>query len=630
MLPGAGDRCRRAAAAVPAAAAAALMLIATAVSARDLPGIEVRDLHYGEVLFHFYQQDDFTALTHLLAARYAGRVSHHDQESELLLGGLYLAYGQHRQAGEIFQRLLDESADPAVRDRAWFYLGKVRYQRARFAAAESALRRVGDALPQRLAAEHRLLLAQSLMGQARYDEAAQLLSDWQGPADWTAYAGLNLGVAFVRDGRLAAGAEQLDRVGRLRSRNAELRNLRDKANLALGYAYLQAGQPAAAREVLSRVRLDGAFSNKALLGAGWADALNADYRQALVPWLALRDRDLLDSAVQESLLAIPYAFGRLGAHGSAAEHYLAAIAAFDAEIQRLDTAVARAREGALVRALLRQDDPQIGRWYWQLGELPANDDARYLYHLIANHEFQDGLRNVRDLLALGAYLDEWSHKLTTFADILETRAQAYAQRLPLVNDTLGSIDPGRLRLRRDALAARLARIAAGRDVAGLATAAERDQWQRLAALEQSRAWGLPEAAAARNKHRLLKGLLAWRLDREFRYRLYQQRKALAALDQVLAEAERSAAAVDRARASVPAEILADRQRLAALGPRLQRLHGRVLAALAAEQRTLQRLAIDALEAQRERLASYRVQARFSLATIYDRANAAAANQEAGP
>jgi hypothetical protein len=74
------------------------------------PGIEIQDLHYGEVLFHFYQDDEFTALTHLLAAREVGRVEHHSADAELLLGGLYLSYGQHTKAGEIFDRLLTDNS----------------------------------------------------------------------------------------------------------------------------------------------------------------------------------------------------------------------------------------------------------------------------------------------------------------------------------------------------------------------------------------------------------------------------------------------------------------------------------------------------------------------------------------
>ena len=62
--------------------------------------------------------------------------------------------------------------------------------------------------------------------------------------------------------------------------------LRDRANLALGFAYLQANQPDKARVPLERVRLNGAYSNKALLGLGWADAALGDYQAALdaVDW----------------------------------------------------------------------------------------------------------------------------------------------------------------------------------------------------------------------------------------------------------------------------------------------------------------------------------------------------------
>ena len=120
---------------------------------KTIPGIEIQDLHYGEVLFHFYQEDEFTALTHLLAARKAGRVEHHSAEAALLLGGLYLSYGQHTKAGEIFDRLLNDGVEPSVRDRAWFYLGKVRYQRGWYSEATDAFENIGGELPSTTAAK---------------------------------------------------------------------------------------------------------------------------------------------------------------------------------------------------------------------------------------------------------------------------------------------------------------------------------------------------------------------------------------------------------------------------------------------------------------------------------------------
>ena len=590
---------------------------------RSVPGTQIRDLYYGEVLYHFFQQDEFTALTHLLVARQAGRVSHHAAEAELLLGGLYLSYGQHQQAGEIFDRLLNESADPAVRSRVWFYLGKVRYQRGLFAAAEKAFGQVAGDLPEPLDSEYPMLLAQSLMGQRRFADAAAVLDDWKGSDDWLAYARYNLGVALVRMGRLEAGAKLLDRVGALATGDPELMALRDQANLALGYAYLQSGEAGPAKAVLARVRLNGPFSNKALLGAGWADTMREDYRGALNPWLELQDRDLLDSAVQESLLAVPYAFGRLNANGSAAEYYLSALNHFDAEIARLGSALDRAGDGTLIPALLAGDQTAIGRWHWQLETLPQSEDARYLYHLVANHQFQHGLRNYRDLIALHDHLEEWRGKLGTFDDMVQTGAQAYAERLPVVESRLTTIDVARMRARRDALAADLQSIEATRNAVGLATEREANQWAELEAMESRALWNAPEAAAMRDRHRVLKGVLQWKLEGDYKYCLWQQKRSLAELDTALATAQVHRARVDQARTEVPRRLEEFAARIDLLTPRIDAMQANISAALGAQQQELHILAASELESQRERLTTYRLQARFALATILDKGTVAA-------
>jgi len=585
----------------------------------------VRDLYYGETLFHFYQDQHFDALTHLLVARDTGRVGNHEAESELLLGGLYLHYGQHARAEDIFNRLLTADVPARVRDRAWFYLGKVRYQRGLFAAALADFGRIAGELPEALSAELPMLKAQALMALDRFDEAATLLDGWQGPEGWAPYARYNLGVAFVRLGRLADGARQLDRVGRGPAATAELLDLKDKANLALGYAYLQQQLDGQARPVLERVRLAGPFANKALLGVGWADAATSDFRGALTPWLELRDRDLLDSAVQESLLAIPYAYAKLDAHGSAAEGYQAALLSFDGEIASLDEAISRARSagGSLVASLLEADDPGVGRWYWELATLPESTEARYLYHLVADHRFQEGLRNVRDLAALSGHLEDWREKLAAFDDMVGTRREAYLASEPRLRAGLERADLPALEARRDALAARLAAIEADRDVAGLATAGEQDRWQRLQAIGADPRLAAPDAAELADRHRLLRGVLAWDLDRDYRYRLWQQRQNLRQLDGMLARASRGEATAAAARTGTPAELDAFAARIAAVTPRIEAMQARIAAARGEQEGRLVAMAVDTLTEHRDRLAAYRVQAQFALATIYDRAATAA-------
>ena len=365
MSQAAADRSQRVCcSALPLAAAAAKNV---KPDPDGLPPHDVKDLHYGDVLFYFYQDDYFDSITRLLAAQQLERLPHTEGEAELLLGGLYLSLGEHVEAGKIFEALLAGKTSEAVRNKAWFYLGKVWYQRGYLEESERALRQVSDKIQPRISAERYMLLAQLMLREGRYDDAIAALQSWHGAPDWTAYAQFNLGVALVRKGRLARG-DRLSRSRRAGWRRAdeELLSLRDKANLALGFAYLQAQRPADARPILERVRLEGPFSSMALLGVGWADSSLGEFKQALVPWLALRKRNLLDSAVQESYLTVPYAYNQLGARGQAAEYYSSAIDSFDAELKRIDESIEQIRSGDLLDRLLNDDKKDTLTWYWQL------------------------------------------------------------------------------------------------------------------------------------------------------------------------------------------------------------------------------------------------------------------------
>ncbi len=601
------------------AALAALLLPAAAVAEQG--PVTVEDPHYGEVLFHFYQRDYFTALVNLTAAEERGLVADHAAEAELLRGGLYLSYGQHEEASLIFERLLADSTDPSIRDRTWFFLAKIRFQRGYHRDAELALAEIRDALPDELEAERRMLAAQVLMGQERYQEAIDDLSDWRGRGDWLAYARFNLGVALVRNGQLEAGAELLDKVGRLSADSEELRSLRDKANVALGYSYLQDERHEASRPVLERVRLQGPFSNKALLGTGWADSASAEFERALVPWRELRSRDLLDPAVQESLLAVPYAYGRLGANGQAAEHYLGAIEAFETESSRIDGAIERIRRGEMIDTLLAADPGDQMGWYWQLDELPATTENRYLLHLLASHEFQEALKNYRDLRFLQRNLLDWRDSVGVFSHMLETRRIAYASRLPRVEQALADADLEAIDQHRRELESRLNRIVQERDTLALATPREHSLSAEVRTLSANPALAadLPEAEDAAARLRLMRGVLAWDLDKHFKARVWRQRKNLRDLERALAEGLRSRQNVEQARVDGPQTLADFQSRIESLSPRLEDMLARLADLADRQEAYLRRISVRELEAQKSRMATYTVQARFALASIYDRA-----------
>jgi hypothetical protein len=599
-----------------------------------LPSVRVQDLHYGDVLFHYWADEDsgLQTLTRLEAYNHWQRMQHHAIDVQLLAAGLYLQLGMHNEAGQRFETLLGDNVPPGVRNKAWFYLGKIWYERGYFDRSEQALNRIQGELPSQLEAERTHLLVNVLMREQRYDEAIARLKSWQGPADWMAYARFNLGVALVRAGRLPEADPILTAVGTLQTDSDELLTMRDKANLALGFAYLQAEQPAQARVPLERVRLDGPYSSRALLGDGWAQATLGDYRAALVPWLELHQRNLLDAAVQESYLAVPYAYGKLNAAAQSADYYETALKSFASESDNLDAAVARIHDGHLLDDLLGTDkDARVG-WFWQLKTLPDAPQSRYLYSLLADNDFQEGLKNYRDLNFLRHGLSGWDDSMQAFAAMIDTRERAYAERLPRTDALLAGEAPTRLRAERAEVDFRLNAIETGNDVVALGTAEEREQWARIGALEEQVA-ALPaglERDEAADKLRLIKGVLYWRLDSAFKQRSYTQRRALHEVDVALEELQNRWVLVQRARATVPTNTAGFAERIAALAERIAAVRERLADTSGKQSEYLQNLAASELSAQKERLGTYAVQARFALADIYDRAADQADRPPGGP
>jgi tetratricopeptide (TPR) repeat protein len=587
------------------------------------PG-KVRDLDYGDVLFHFFQDDYFGALVRLEAAHDLGRMPHHDAEAELLSGGLHLSLGMHAEATRIFNRLLAGSVPQSVSDRARFYLARIGYQRGYYDQAWHSLQQIHAPLPGSLESERRLLSANVLMAQGRYAEAASALQAAGADDDWAPFAQFNLGVALVRSGDAAHGRRWLEVVGTMPATSDEQRSLRDRANLALGYTMLQSSEAEPAAAALARVRLDGPFTSRALLGLGWAESGAQHPDRALVPWLELRERRLLDSAVQESYLAVPYAYAQLASNGQAAQQYRFAVKAYADETRRIDESIAAIRGGGFLDSVLAAAPASdVVGWFWQLQKVPDAPQTRYLYHLLASHEFQEGLKNYRDLRIMQRNLDGWRESLSAFDEMVATREQASAEREPRRVAMLEGADLDGLGSRQATLEQRVAAIVSSRDVAGLATDVEGREWRTLGEV-QARIDALPAGPrrdALAERARVLQGALLWQMDEAYKVRLRRVQVDLRETGKLLAEARDRVQRVGIAGGTAPRDTAAFAARVSELAVRVDRIGPRIDAARAAQERVLADVAVHELEAQKRRLASYATQAQFALAAIYDGATA---------
>jgi len=154
----------------------ALLLAAAAggATAADPPPRVVRDPYYGDTLFHFFQDKQFSAITGLMVSQHFDRVRQHADEAEVLRGGMLLSYGLHQEAGRIFAALIDRGAPPAVRDRAWYFLARIRYQRGLDDDALAALARIEAPLAGTLEEDRQLLHANVLLSAGRHAELVAL------------------------------------------------------------------------------------------------------------------------------------------------------------------------------------------------------------------------------------------------------------------------------------------------------------------------------------------------------------------------------------------------------------------------------------------------------------------------
>ncbi|VAW80597.1 hypothetical protein MNBD_GAMMA13-1677 [hydrothermal vent metagenome] len=598
----------------------AWLLATPGQAAKDKPQ-QVQDLQYGEVLFHFYQEDYFTAISHLMVAQEQQTLQHHRAESELLLGGLQLSYGMLDRAEQQFAALLDTEtkAEAALHDRVWYYLTKINYQRGHYNKAYKTLNEIDEPRDKHIRAELAVLNANINMYLGNNEAAVEALTKTRAPEGWEEYLRINRGIAELRAGDIEQGRKTLDKLGKEKAADPELQALRDRANLGLGYELLRAGDAEQARIYLNRVRLQGPFVQSALLGAGWSDAERGDYQQALSPWLHLLQTSSHQPAAQEARLAVPYAFAQLGDQARSIYYYEQAIDYFDKEQQLLEAAIQEAASGTLVALLSQAETGTSGGWLQDNPTLQGVPSGQYLVDVLSGHDFQESLKDYRDLGYLADLLNDWLANMVIYNDMVDTRRQAYEERAPAVRERLENKEAAALQERWQHYRDLIDTERQQGDPVNLATSQEKQYWAMLKNAQQ-KLTDLPDEPRYRSmqaKAEWLQGVLYWQIQSDYKIRLWEIEKLLIELQGTIAETTRMDRQVGTALDSVPSGFAGYDERIKALRSRILTLLPTIAAARGNASGHLQQLALDELEVRKQRLIGYRTQARYALARSYD-------------
>src|SRR5260370_18721952 len=253
--------------------------LAVGLADRRASGGDLRELYFGEALYHAYKGQYFDALQRLDTelAQYdvldepeRDTLDYDINGAEFSVGDFELDYRMHQRAGRAIKAVLEGAVDEAVRNEAAFRLARIHFQKRQLDDALQALARIKGTVPEEIKGDLEFLRANVYMATGEPGEAVKVLAQLKGNERLAGFVAYNLGIALLQDGRPQDAIEQLDKAGQLPAGYPAPLAIRDKSNLVLGTMFFESGNFHRARPAPDRFHLEAPFSNPALLRARYA------------------------------------------------------------------------------------------------------------------------------------------------------------------------------------------------------------------------------------------------------------------------------------------------------------------------------------------------------------------------
>src|SRR5688572_17266017 len=169
---------------------------------------DLKDLYFGEVLFHAYQGQYFDAIQRLDTelAQYRAldepkldTLHFHINNAEFSVGDFELSYRMHHRAGRAIKAVLEGAVDEAVRNEAAFRLARIHFQKDQLDDALHALARIEGAAPEQIKDDVEFLRANIYMATGRPGEAVPVLEQLRSDEGLAGFVAYNLGIALLQE-----------------------------------------------------------------------------------------------------------------------------------------------------------------------------------------------------------------------------------------------------------------------------------------------------------------------------------------------------------------------------------------------------------------------------------------------
>ncbi|NOY72439.1 MAG: hypothetical protein GXP14_08700 [Gammaproteobacteria bacterium] len=379
----------------------------------------IEQLFFGEEISDPLNQsnyDHFAALAETKAAILSNRLNKKETGILylLLLSELYLNNGMLDEAFRNLQLIPRKKKIAHTLDQLFFETAKRYFRKTQYSQAIKAFEAVGNSLNNEEEKERKATLGLAYVNMNKLDTAAQLFEKLKDRSDWGTYGRYNLGISLIHQGKIEKGVIELNKVGRHNFISEEMKALKDRANVALGYLFIRQQEPETAKLYLQRVRLESLYANQALLGIAWANTLSNNYNQALASLFELHERSAASPAVLEAFLAVPHTLTRMTADKQALRFYELAIKFYTKLITKIEQTQRSLTNQQFIEKLIASEE---SGYLHLIKQTDQNSDPALqsrILDVISQHRFQATLANIKNMMSIQPRFDNWIERSQNF------------------------------------------------------------------------------------------------------------------------------------------------------------------------------------------------------------------------
>ena len=317
----------------------------------------VEDLHYGVVLYGYYQDDYQQALLDSLVTERRGLRGADPVRFELANGSFAFAEGMYGYAEETFAGIADEELTPLDRMRLAFHLGREHLRRGDFdqLGEQLAIIDLGKSWrgKTRFHPEVEFMRAELAVSRGDFPAAQDAVSHIAADDPLRAYALFNLAVALRGAGELEAAASAFRDLAEMDVYDEESLDLKQRAQLGLAFVARERTETATAEQIIGDLPVEGRYQDLALTSYGGLAMDNGDFPLAARIFMTLTEESHWTPSTASARLAFPMSLEQMASLELALAQYRLAEDAFEARLTELDELSRRAEDPAWVGGLLK-------------------------------------------------------------------------------------------------------------------------------------------------------------------------------------------------------------------------------------------------------------------------------------